>query len=188
VGGGAGDHPSGGRWVRAALAADGGFAGQAEVADEGAALAVEQDVERFEVAVDAAAGVGVADGPADLYAHVERLVQRQVSAEAFGQVAAVTVLHEDGGHVTGRFIVRDVMHLDHVRMRQPAPQVRLAHEVLPPLLAEPEGVFGDLDGGRAVVLTVVGEVDVTHATFADQAAQVVGAGDGLAIAPGAGGW
>ena len=102
--------------------------GQAEVGDLHAALAVQQDVLRLDVAVDDALLVGVLQGVADLRHDPQRLLRLQVAvAQQLPQVDAVHVLHDEVVEAAG---LAEIVDGDDVGMAEPGQGAGLAVEAL----------------------------------------------------------
>ena len=102
--------------------------GQAEVGDVGAAVAVDQDVRRLEVAVDDPSPMGVVDGPGDRQDQAGRLAGRDRPVlEPAGQGRAVDVLADE---VAGPVDPAGVVDGDDPGVPEPGAAAGLAEEPL----------------------------------------------------------
>ena len=173
VGDGAGD---------AALAgdADGALAdGEAEIdeLDRGGAGAVgEEDVGGFEVAVDEAVLVGVAEGFAELGGELDGFFEG--FGFAFLEARAFDQLHDEVGHV---LVLADVVDGDHVRVAEGGRGAGLAEEALAGVADLVVGAE-DLDRHRALEVRVPGAEDDAHAAAADLLVEAVAVGEDVANA------
>ena len=101
-------------------------AGEAEVGEVGGAVAVEEDVRRFDVAVEDAVVVEVVDGAGDLGDEVDGFVERQRSvAEECSQIVAVDEIH---GAPQLPFLVTGVVDRHDARVADAGGQTRLGEE------------------------------------------------------------
>ncbi len=153
--------------------------GDAEVGDAGAALVVDQDVLRLQVAVDDPLAVGEAGGVEDLPGEVDRVLGPHPALDQVLQRGAVDVLHGDEVGVAEDTAVEDP---DHVRVLEPGRRLRLALEALDELLVLREAVVQDLDRHVAVELGVLREPDVRHPARADLPIEPVALVDHRALA------
>ena len=159
VGGGAHGHGGDGGALQ-------GF-GDAEVGEEGAAMAVDHDVAGLEVAVDEAFVVGVVEGGGQLPEDVGGLGQGQGAFPLHQEAAegdAVDVFEDDEGDGSLAFEGEEADDVGVVELGQ---GLGLAGEA-----ADEVGVFGqvfaeDFDGDPGHASAVEGEEDVGHAAAAD---------------------
>ena len=155
--------------------------GEAEVdeLDRGTAGAVRvEDVGGFEVAVDEAVLVRVAEGLADLGGDLEGLLEGL--GAAFLEAGAFDELHHEVGHA---LVLADVVHGDDVRVAEGGGGARLAEEAFAGV-ADP-GVCGEnLDRHPALEVGIPGAEDDAHAATADLLVEAVAAGEHVTGAAG----
>ena len=120
----------------------------------------EQDVLRLDVPVHHAVGMGeverLGDAPADTYGLVQR--KRSLAPDALPQAFAIDHRHSVPQEAVG---LAGVVHCEDMGMPKPGGHPNLAEETLAQLGAELG--MEHLEGDRAVVPQVVGEVDRGHA-------------------------
>ena len=140
----------------------------------------EQDVLGLDVAVDDAVLVGVVERARGLGGDPERVVHRELALAA-EPVAEALALDERHGEPEAAGGLAGVVDGQDVRVLEPGGEVDLALEALG---AERGGELGeqDLEGDRAVVAEVVGQVDDGHAAAAELALERVAVGEGVAQA------
>ena len=133
-----------------------------------AALAVDEDVVRLDVAVDDAMPVREAERGEDLARVLDRDVDRSGAAadDQLLEGAAVEELHRD---VVRVLRVAAVVDRDDVRVVERRGVLRLAAEALDELVVVRVAVVEDLDRDAAAELLVLGEVDVRHAARSELA-------------------
>ncbi len=133
-----------------------------------AALAVDEDVVRLDVAVHDAVPVCEAQRREDLARVLDRDVDRRGAAadDQLLQRAAVEELHRD---VVGVLRLAAVVDRDDVRVVERGGVLGLAAEALDELVVVPVTAVEDLDRDAAAELLVLGEVDVGHPAGAELA-------------------
>jgi hypothetical protein len=145
--------------------------GDAEVRQGSVARHVEQDVRRFEIAVDDAAPVRIIQRGGDLPGQLDHAVRRKPPAAQ--QVIEAAAFHQAHDQVAVRIDAPKIVHGDDVRMLQPGGQLRFVlktgHEF---------GFFGQVGrenfhGDFAPDVHLVGAVNGRHTTLADQFEQLV---------------
>ena len=143
-------------------------AGDPEVRHLHAALAVDEDVVRLDVAVHDPVPVREAQRREDLARVLDRDVDRRGAAadDQLLERAAVEELHRD---VVGVLGLAAVVDRDDVRVVERGGVLRLAAEALDELVVVPVAAVEDLDRDAAAELLVFGEVDVGHPAGAELA-------------------
>jgi hypothetical protein len=143
-------------------------------------VASEHDVLGLDVAVDHAVVVGVVERAGGFGRDPEGVVHRELAlaAEPVAEAFALDERHREPQAAGG--LARVVDRQD-VGMLEPGGELDLALE---PLGAEGGGELGeeDLEGDRAVVAEILGQVDDGHATAAELALERVAVGEGIAQA------
>ena len=131
-------------------------AGEAEVGDAQAALVVEEEVGRLDVAVDEAPAVGVLERTGGLEADLPGLgrVEAVAGVEQAPQRTAAEQLGDEVGHVA----LAPVVHRHDVRVVEAGGVVRLGPEPLEELRVVGQRVVQDLDRDATTEHHVVGEV------------------------------
>jgi hypothetical protein len=144
---------------------------QAEVGDLGLALARQQDVFGFDVAVDDAEFAGPLQRGGDLAhdAQGDRQFGRPLAGEEVAEVTPLDVFHR---HVVDAVVFADGVDLDDVGVVDAGGRLGLAAEPL-----QGAGVGGQLrleqfDRDLAAQRPLLGEEDLAHAALADGAEQV----------------
>jgi hypothetical protein len=141
--------------------------GDAEVGDLHAALRVEEEVFRLDVAVEHAALVGVLERLADLRHHRERLGGREAAGvHRLPQVHAVHVLHEQVREAAG---LAEVEHAHDAGVREAREQPALAQEALGEVRVRGERDGQELQRDQPVEMRLPGLEDEAHAARAEQA-------------------
>ena len=149
----------------------------AEVHQLRAALPVEHDVGRLDVAVDDAGLVRVVERAQELAHEAHELpgLEAQVVVEAVLEVLAADELHDDEGDVA---LLAEIVDLDDVRMIEARDRLRLLLEpdrILARHLFVEVALDDGLDRDRAVQLRVERLVHHAHRPAADLALQLVAA-------------
>src|SRR5579859_6679211 len=146
---------------------------QPEVGKEQAPILMDQQVERLEVQMDDALGVGVVEGGADLRERAIYLFQRQRLAARVQQVlqrAAAEVGHDE---VDQTALNAQFIDMDDVGVVQRGQGARLAQKAI----QEPgvaEMLFQqDFDGLRAIEQQIVRLIDGSKAAFAQEITQQI---------------
>ena len=146
--------------------------GDAEIDQSGPAVLVDEDVARFDVAVDITSGVGVVEGAPDLLQQLGHVVGMEggVGGDDLLQRLPAHELHDDEGRAV---VLADVIDVDDVRVGEGGGRARLALEA-----GAEAGIGGELRPRRldrhvATEEEIVTEVDDRHPALAEAAADAV---------------
>ena len=153
-------------------------AGDAEVRDPGAALAVDEDVLRLQVAMDDPVLVRELRAGEDLADDLERLADREPAADQVLERCALDVLHRDEVPTVG---LAAVVHADDVLVLHPRGRLGLAAEALDELGVLGEALVQELQRDPALEHLVVGEPHVRHPAAAEAGDEHVAIRDSLAL-------
>ena len=146
-------------------------AGEAEVGEVRGARGVEEDVRRFDVAVEDAAGVEVMDGSGDLDDEVNRLGHRQRPvAEAGGEVVAIDEIH---GAPQLPVSVAGVVDRHDSRMADAGGQSRLGEKPAALFAARADATGEELHRHVAPETDMPGPVDDPHPAAAELGEQLI---------------
>ncbi len=138
--------------------------GDPEVRDAGAAVLVDEDVLRLQVAVDDPLAMGEARCAQDLAGEVDRVLGGHPTLDELLQLRPVDVLHRDEVGVAELAAIEDA---DDVRVLEAGRGLGLAAEALDELLVLREAVVQHLDRDVAIEFVVVRQPDVGHASRAE---------------------
>ena len=144
--------------------------GDAKVGQHRRAVFPEQDILRFDVAVDDAASVGVMQGIGNRPSDVQSFGQRQTGADALLQGIARQVLHRQ---IVGLLIGGDVIDGDDVRIAELGNDPAFAKKTLSEFLIGGEDRLDDFQGDMAVQRLLHGEVNYRHAALAEFALDLI---------------
>jgi hypothetical protein len=153
---------------------------QAEVGDARATIAGHQHVVGLEIAMHQAGDVRRVQAAAGAGERGDDLVPRARFGEPAPQGHALDVLHRNEQAIVGQ---ADVVHGDHVGVREPSHRLRLAEQAGPPLPVAAHAAEL-LDRHGAAEIRVVRAVDHAHAARADQLLDDVAPQHGAALEPG----
>jgi hypothetical protein len=134
---------------------------KAEVGDADAAVAVQHDVRRLEVAVHDAAVVRGGQPGADLPRELDRAILREApdAAEQRREILAVHVLHREKRVA---FVLADVVHAADVRMRDLPREPDLGVELRQPRGIAVDALGQELERDRLPEFEIVRAVDLAH--------------------------
>ena len=140
--------------------------GDAEVGDLHAAFRIEQDVLRFDVAMQHALRVRelqrVTDGGDD----VQRLLRRETArTHGLAQVHAIDVFHDQEAKAAA---LSEIMHGDDVRMTEPRQHAALTREALREARRGREGLRQHFEGDDAIQLRLPRLENRAHAAVTDE--------------------
>ncbi len=141
-------------------------AGESEIADFRAGLQIEQDVGRFDVAVEDAVFMGVGEAVTDPRNEADHL--SRIDRHAIGRMEQRLprhVLHDDIEHAVH---LAEVENSNEIRMVEFRHRLRLGFEAFAERGVLAEFLGQDLDGHGAVQRLLDGAINRTHASGGDQ--------------------
>ena len=142
----------------------------AEVGDLEDVVLTNQEIRRLDVPVDEAGVVRMLQSCARLERKRHNFRVRQLSP--LRECVAGDVFHDDVG---ASFRLAGVVHLDDVRMREPARELRLMQKARPKVSVTRDVLGEHLDRDETVQLFVVREIDDRHAAPAERPLDAIAA-------------
>ncbi|MDF3043565.1 MAG: hypothetical protein K0Q71_6271 [Thermomicrobiales bacterium] len=146
--------------------------GDTEIDQSGPAVLVDEDVARFDVAVDITSGMGVVEGAPNLLQQLGHVVgmEGRVGGDDLLQRLPAHQLHDDEGRAV---VLADVIDVDDVRVGEGGGRARLALET-----GAEAGIGGELRPRRldrhvAAEEEIVTEVDDRHPPLAEAAPDAI---------------
>ena len=149
-----------------------GQACNTEIGHLDAAVPQHHDILRFDVPVDDAAAVGVAESAHDLDDEVQRLppIHFTTPLHILLEGDAVDELHDD---IVQLVTAGHVIHRDDVGVGQLSDSQRLIVEAAAEFRTVRQVAFEDLDGNQTIQPVALGLIDVGHAAPADELQKLV---------------